>query len=148
MIEKCLEYNTKEVNKQMVAAIMGDPTQYYGLLSDQFGNYVLQKSLSVAQEPQLSQFLKSLAPEVLKLQHHSDFGHKIYQRLVKKYPVLDPGYQENLECPRGGKIIGPRGGRGANQGPGGKRPGQPKNAGYGRGQDQARRNNNNQRSAG
>lgn len=48
VIEKCLECNTKEINNQMVASIMGDPTQYYELLSDQFGNYVLQKSLTVA----------------------------------------------------------------------------------------------------
>ena len=34
VIEKCLEYNTKEINKQMVACIMGDPSYYYELLSD------------------------------------------------------------------------------------------------------------------
>lgn len=67
VIEKCLEHNTKEVNKQMVASIMSDPDHYFDLLSDQFGNYVLQKSLSVAQEPQLSQFLSQLQPDVLQL---------------------------------------------------------------------------------
>jgi pumilio RNA-binding family len=94
VIEKCLEHNTKEVNKQLVACIMSDRSHYFDLLSDQFGNYVLQKSLSVAQEPQLSQFLAALQPEVLKLQTHSDFGYKIYQRLVKKYPGLDPTYKD------------------------------------------------------
>jgi pumilio RNA-binding family len=41
VIEKCLEHNTKEVNKQMVSCIMSDPDHYFDLLSDQFGNYVL-----------------------------------------------------------------------------------------------------------
>lgn len=128
VIEKCLEYNSKEVNKQMVAAIMGDPTQYFGLLSDQFGNYVLQKSLSVAQEPQLTQFLNALAPEVLKLQHYSDFGHKIYQRLVKKYPALDPSFQESPDCTKSSKAG--QNNRASNQCAGGKRQGQAKNQGF------------------
>ena len=54
VIEKCLEYNTKEANRSMVECIMRDPSKYFMLLSDQFGNYVIQKCLSVAQEPQLT----------------------------------------------------------------------------------------------
>lgn len=76
---------------------MRDRTTYFDLLSDQFGNYVLQKSLSVAQEPQLTQFLSALQPEVMKLQNHSEFAFKIYQRLVKKYPSLDPSYKDSSD---------------------------------------------------
>lgn len=54
VIEKCLEYNTKEANRQLIECIIRDKTQNFNLLSDQFGNYVIQKCLAVAQEPQLS----------------------------------------------------------------------------------------------
>lgn len=89
VIEKCLEFNTKEANRDMVYSLMKERSYYFSLLSDQYGNYVIQKCLAVAQEPQLSNFIADLRPDVEKLSQHSEFGYKIYQRLVKKYPALD-----------------------------------------------------------
>ena len=68
---------------------MSNQSQYFNLLIDNFGNYVIQKCLSVAQEPQLSFFISQLKDDVEKLGQSNEFGMKIYQRLIKKYPALE-----------------------------------------------------------
>lgn len=41
VIEKCLEHNSVEMNKEMVQHIMNEKTHHLDLLSDQYGNYVI-----------------------------------------------------------------------------------------------------------
>jgi len=41
----------------------------------------------------------ALQPDVQQLKFGGDFGLKIYYRLVKKYPLLDPNYDSNLQVP-------------------------------------------------
>jgi len=89
VIEKCLEHNSVEMNQEMVQHVMNEKAHYFNMLSDQYGNYVIQKCLQVAHEPQLSLFINDLKSDVLNLSKSSDFGFKIYQRLVKKHPALD-----------------------------------------------------------
>ena len=47
VIEKCLEHNSSDVKEAMVREILEAPS-FYDFLLDQYGNYVIQKSLSVA----------------------------------------------------------------------------------------------------
>jgi hypothetical protein len=58
-------------------------------LIDNYGNYVIQKCLQVSNEPQLGQLISLLKDDVEKLGQSNDFGMKIYQRLIKKYPALE-----------------------------------------------------------
>lgn len=62
---------------------------YYDFLLDQYGNYVIQKALSVAVEPFFSEFIEKLRPDVQLLKQSNEFGVKIYNRLVKQYPQLE-----------------------------------------------------------
>ena len=55
---------------------------FYEFLLDQYGNYVIQKSLSVAIEPYFSQFIEKLKPDIERLRLSNDFGVKIYNRLI------------------------------------------------------------------
>lgn len=41
VIEKCLEHNSVDMNREMVQHIMNESTHYFNLLSDQYGNYVI-----------------------------------------------------------------------------------------------------------
>ena len=82
VIEKCLEHNCPEVKEAMVLEILSAES-FYDFLLDQYGNYVIQKSLSVAQEPNFSNFIEKLKPDMEKLKHSNEFGVKIYNRLVK-----------------------------------------------------------------
>lgn len=52
-------------------------------LTDQYGNYVIQKALMVADEAQFTSFIAKLKPELPYLAQTSDFGFKIYQKVVK-----------------------------------------------------------------
>lgn len=85
VIEKCLEHNSPEVKEAMVREILGADS-FYEFLLDQYGNYVIQKSLQVAQEPYFSDFIEKLKPDLDRLRYSNDFGMKIYSRLIKQYP--------------------------------------------------------------
>ena len=85
VIEKCLEHNATEIKEAMVREILQADT-FYDFLLDQYGNYVIQKSLSVAIEPYFSQFIEKLKPDLERLKHSNEFGIKIYNRLIKQYP--------------------------------------------------------------
>ena len=87
VIEKCLEHNSLEVKEAMVLEILSADS-FYDFLLDQYGNYVIQKSLSVAQEPNFTLFIEKLRPDMERLKYSNEFGVKIYNRLVKQYPQL------------------------------------------------------------
>lgn len=49
VIEKCLEFNDFQMNQEIVQSLMLQCNeQYFDLLCHQYGNYVVQKCLSVA----------------------------------------------------------------------------------------------------
>ena len=85
-----------DVKEAMVKEILSADT-FYDFLLDQYGNYVIQKSLSVAVEPYFSLFIEKLKVDVERLRHSNEFGIKIYNRLIKQYPQLCP------DSMRGGK---------------------------------------------
>jgi hypothetical protein len=87
VIEKCLEHNSPEIKEAMVLEILSADS-FYEFLLDQYGNYVIQKSLQVALEPHFSNFIEKLKPDLDRLRHSNEFGIKIYNRLVKQYPQL------------------------------------------------------------
>ena len=87
VIEKCLEHNASDVKEAMVREILSADS-FYDFLLDQYGNYVIQKSLSVAVEPYFSEFIEKLKPDIEKLRYSNDFGAKICNRLIKQYPQL------------------------------------------------------------
>ena len=82
----------------MVSEIM-QADSFYDFLSDQYGNYVIQKALQVADEPVRRQFLEKLKPDVALLQQSQGFGQKIFIRLVKQYPELNPS-ETNFSTPK------------------------------------------------
>ena len=89
VIEKCLEHNTTEMNQGMVSCIISKKAFIFDLLIDQYGNYVIQKCLAVAAEPQMAELKNTIRLDVERMAFESEFGMKIYQRLTKKYPDLE-----------------------------------------------------------
>ena len=77
VIEKCLEHNSPEIKEAMVLEILSADS-FYEFLLDQYGNYVIQKSLQVALEPHFSNFIEKLKPDMERLRHSNEFGIKIY----------------------------------------------------------------------
>lgn len=87
VIEKCLEFNHREIKNQMVKEML-TAKSYLNFLTDQYGNYVIQKTLGVAEKDDLEQLIIKIKPDMEALKKHSDFGVKIYNKLVKTYPTL------------------------------------------------------------
>lgn len=69
------------------------------LLLDAFGNYVVQRALQVAKEPQFSNLLHAIKPCLPALRESAP-GFRIGQKLLKKYPQLSDGDAAG-EDPRG-----------------------------------------------
>lgn len=61
---------------------------YLEFLQDQYGNYVIQKALQVAEEPAKSELLQKIKLDMYQLKDGDDFSVKIYGKLVKAYPQL------------------------------------------------------------
>ena len=87
VIEKCLELNSREVKNAMVEEML-QAESYLDFLTDQYGNYVIQKTLQVAEEPAKTELLSKIKLDMYQLKNGSDFAVKIYGKLVKSYPCL------------------------------------------------------------
>jgi pumilio RNA-binding family len=87
VIEKCLELNHKDIKNQMVKEML-TADSYIDFLTDQYGNYVIQKTLGVAEKDDLEKLIVKIKPDMETLKKHSEFGSKIYNKLVKTYPSL------------------------------------------------------------
>ena len=87
VIEKCLQLNHNEMKNQMVKEMLGAES-YLPFLKDQYGNYVVQKTLAVAEPEDLETLISKIKPDMEYLRKSSEFGRKIYNKLVKSYPAL------------------------------------------------------------
>lgn len=102
VIEKCLQLNHKDVKNAMVREIL-EAESFLIFLEDQYGNYVVQKTLSVAEKEDLDKLILKIKPDMEKLKRSSDFGQKIYSKLVKTYPALQPKTQNKKKSKKGNK---------------------------------------------
>mmetsp|Transcript_24689 Transcript_24689/g.27349 ORF Transcript_24689/g.27349 Transcript_24689/m.27349 type:complete len:138 (-) Transcript_24689:66-479(-) len=69
--------------KQMLLA-----DSYLPLLKDPYGNYVVQKTLAVAEKDDKAILISKIKPIMEDLRKTSDFGSKIYNKLIKAHPCL------------------------------------------------------------
>eukprot|EP00820_Chromera_velia_P022850 Cvel_31367.t1-p1 / transcript=Cvel_31367.t1 / gene=Cvel_31367 / organism=Chromera_velia_CCMP2878 / gene_product=Pumilio domain-containing protein C6G9.14, putative / transcript_product=Pumilio domain-containing protein C6G9.14, putative / location=Cvel_scaffold4661:1-8225(-) / protein_length=1409 / sequence_SO=supercontig / SO=protein_coding / is_pseudo=false len=135
VIEKCLQLAATQSKGDMIQELTTTSSEgIRDLMMDAYGNYVLQKAISVAEEPLFSKLLDCVRPHMAALRqtHH---GKRIAAKLVKRFPQLSPSHpasQKALSHPGGGAggggggrehfvgSGGDRGGRrGVPQGPGG-----------------------------
>ena len=83
-----MQINNPDVKNAMVKEMLSADS-YLPFLADQYGNYVVQKTLAVAEPEDLEQLLVKIKPDMKQLRETSDFGQKIYNKLVKTYPYLE-----------------------------------------------------------
>ncbi|CAG9311454.1 unnamed protein product [Blepharisma stoltei] len=86
VIEKCLQQNQSEVQQAMIQEI-GNPKNLAKMIPDQFANYVVQRALSLAAPLLFTKMMRDIKPLMDDLKR-SQFGKKIYSKLMKKYPEL------------------------------------------------------------
>lgn len=87
VIEKCLQINEREVIDGMVKQMLLADS-YLPLLNDPYGNYVVQKTLAVAEKEDKAILISKIKPIMEDLRRTSEFGSKIYNKLIKAHPCL------------------------------------------------------------
>jgi hypothetical protein len=89
VIEKCLELNDGPTQRAMISEI-GRAGNIPVMLCDRYGNYVVQKALSLAEGDQHTSLL-TLVRANLDLLRTSEVGKRIFAKLSKMYPALSDG---------------------------------------------------------
>ncbi len=57
------------------------------MITDQFGNYVIQKALKVSNRNTQIEIINQIKPEIDQLKQ-TNIGRKIYEHLMQSYSVL------------------------------------------------------------
>lgn len=91
VVEKCLQIAPSYHKTLMIQELLSSGGEQLGvLLLDVFANYVVQRALSVAEEPLFSQLIEAVRPSLPQIRAGgTSAGRRIVQKLVKKYPMLD-----------------------------------------------------------
>jgi hypothetical protein len=89
VVEQCLMHASEGMQSVMVEELANADAVRH-LVCDSFGNYVIQRALAVAKEPQFSLLLEAVRACMSSLKE-SSAGCRIGQKLMKKYPQLADG---------------------------------------------------------
>ena len=93
VIEKCLDCCDEET-KDLIVKKFCEQKLVQALLFDMYGNYVLQKTISISKEPYRSKFLNMVGPIMGNLKVLS-FGQKLYNKLLSTFPELHNYVKDN-----------------------------------------------------
>ena len=86
IIEKCMDCCDEET-KEIIIQKYCEPYIIERLLFDMYGNYVLQKVMSLSKEPVTTKYISIIGPLMKKLNTYS-FGAKLYNKLLSSFPAL------------------------------------------------------------
>ena len=100
VVEKCLERCTDKVREQYLDEL-SDPDRIRELMMDPFGNYVIQRALSVATHAQATRLVDAIRPHLLTSQQggqncaglrNTAGGRRILAKICRRFPNfnLDP----------------------------------------------------------
>ena len=87
VIEKCLDCSDEET-KDLIVENFCEQKLVQTLLFDMYGNYVLQKTMSIAKEPYRTKFFSMVGPIMENLKVLT-FGQKLYNKLLSSFPELN-----------------------------------------------------------
>ncbi len=87
VIEKCFDYCSNKMKERIINQLSGE-TIIRDLLKDMYGNYVLQKTLSMIQDPKKKQFFLQIVGSELGNLQFLPFGPKLIKKLVLSFPEL------------------------------------------------------------
>jgi len=85
VIEKCLEQAPPDVRAALIDELIASEELVGQLLFDAYGNYVIQRALTVAQSPQLEVLCEAIYPHLAALRS-SPYGKRIQTKIMKRMP--------------------------------------------------------------
>ena len=87
VIEKCFDYCSNKMKERIINQL-SDEKIIRDLLKDMYGNYVLQKTLSMIQDTKNKQFFLQIVGSELGNLQYLPFGPKLIKKLVLSFPEL------------------------------------------------------------
>ena len=87
IIEKCMQFSDKDTIKLIFDKLVNDYNLVKAILFDMYGNYVIQRALSIAKEPYKTRLIEIIGPLLENLKILS-YGNKLYSKLINNYPDL------------------------------------------------------------
>ncbi|VTZ69812.1 mRNA-binding protein PUF1, putative [Plasmodium chabaudi chabaudi] len=97
VIEKCLTIGTTKCRKMMINGLLKKGKNILkNVILDKYGNYVIQRALSVAPEPELTKLVEGIKPYIKELRNINS-GKRIAWKLAKKHPVLNIDINNNYK---------------------------------------------------
>ncbi|SCM25477.1 mRNA-binding protein PUF1 [Plasmodium berghei] len=97
VIEKCLIIGTTKCRKIMINGLLKKGKNVLkNVILDKYGNYVIQRALSVAPEPELTKLVEGIKPYIKELRNINS-GKRIAWKLAKKHPVLNIDISNNYK---------------------------------------------------
>lgn len=99
VVEKCLERSTDKVREQYLDEL-SDPDRIRELMMDPFGNYVIQRALSVATHAQATRLVDAIKPHLLSSQQggqsgaglkNTAGGRRILAKICRRFPNFNLG---------------------------------------------------------
>ena len=87
VIEKCLETCSPEMVKKLIN-IFNNETIIRDLIKDIFGNYVIQKLLSICQDDKTKNHILTIISSEFNSLSNLPFGHKLIKKLAMTYPQI------------------------------------------------------------
>ncbi len=94
-IEKCLEFNCKDIHEILLEKILEKEENIIELITNPFGNYIIQKALCVCDEKSYDYLLKVIGNNFNEIKKLS-FGFKLISKLVSTHPKLSRYLTKNL----------------------------------------------------
>jgi hypothetical protein len=96
VIEKCLEIADKDVQRQFLTEIANDSSVPV-LLNDPYGNYVMQRALSISDDAMFDHLCNRIRPHISSLRS-TPCGKRIHNKLLKRFPCLGhPGAGQQMD---------------------------------------------------
>ena len=87
VIEKCFDYFSNKMKERIINQL-SDEKIIRDLLKDMYGNYVLQKTLSMIQDTKKKQFFLQIVGSELGNLQYLPFGPKLIKKLILSFPEL------------------------------------------------------------
>ena len=95
VIEKILEINNPNVVNQLIDYISQNENKVMELLTNKYGNYIIQKILSICQDKNLFYRILNIIAKNISTINNVSFGKKLINKLEQKYPILTSMIKSN-----------------------------------------------------
>ena len=88
MIEKILDINNPILVNQLIKHITKNDNKIIELLTNKYGNYIIQKILNISTEKNLIYRILNIIAKNIIIINNVPFGKQLINKLIDKYPIL------------------------------------------------------------